>query len=121
MIAGLGLDIVEVASLEDGAESCLTAAETEYCRGMRRPGPFVAARLAAKRALFRALGVEPGSDAWLEVEVVRDDAGRPSLSAAGSVAKALRAAGVARVHLSLTHTDEQAAAAVVLEADGASG
>lgn len=120
MISGLGLDLVAVAPLEPDAESRLTRAELDYCRGMRRPEPFVAARLAAKRSLFRALGVDPAPGAWLEVEVVRDEAGRPSLRASGALAQCLDDAGVRRVHLTLTHTEEHAAAAVVLEVDDVS-
>jgi holo-[acyl-carrier protein] synthase len=126
MIVGVGMDLVQVrrvdALLERKGERALarlfTAAEAARCRGGRSPRESFAARFAAKEAFFKALGTGWGrGGAWTEVEVVSAPSGAPTIRLHGAAAAAARAAGVARVHVSLTHTDELAAAYVVLEGD----
>ena len=126
MIVGVGMDLVQVrrvdALLERKGGRALarlfTAAEAARCRGGRSPRESFAARFAAKEAFFKALGTGWGrGGAWTEVEVVSAPSGAPSIRLHGAAAALARAAGVARVHLSLTHTDELAAAYVVLEGD----
>jgi len=126
MIVGVGMDLVQVrrvdALLERKGERALarlfTAAEAARCRGGRSPRESFAARFAAKEAFFKALGTGWGrGGAWTEVEVVSAPSGAPAIRLHGAAAALARAAGVERVHLSLTHTDELAAAYVVLEGD----
>lgn len=124
MIVGVGMDLVQVRRvhelLERRGERALarlfTAAEAARCQGGRSPRESFAARFAAKEAFFKALGTGWGrGGAWTEVEVVSAPSGAPSIRLHGAAAARARDAGVARVHLSLTHTDELAAAYVVLE------
>ena len=124
MILGLGIDVVRAdrferaeARLEDGlADEILTAAEAAYCRGKARPAPYVAARFAAKEALLKALGTgRRGRISWRDMEVVSDGMEKPSFVFCGEVKEIIDRLGVRAVHLSLTHTDEVAAAVVVLE------
>lgn len=124
MIVGIGIDLVEVARIAELAqrhgrrlERLFTAQEVAYCQGRGRPAEAFAARFAAKEAFFKALGTGWGAGGdWTEVEVLRSEAGAPALRLSGRAAAAAAERGVARVHLSLTHTDETAAAMVVLEA-----
>jgi holo-[acyl-carrier protein] synthase len=48
--------------------------------------------------------------------VVSAESGAPSLRLAGRAAEIAAERGIVRIHLSLTHTDDTAAAFVVLEA-----
>jgi holo-[acyl-carrier protein] synthase len=52
---------------------------------------------------------------WLEIEVVREPSGRPTLRFHGRAAERAARMGVARTAVSLTHTRELAMASVVLE------
>jgi holo-[acyl-carrier protein] synthase len=124
MILGIGIDLVEVARIRREAETqgsgalleVLTPNELEYCRSMAKPYPSMAARFAAKEALFKALGTgKRGAMNWQDLTVRRDDLGKPDLILTGATALAVRELGASRVHLSLTHTEEHAMAAVVLE------
>jgi len=54
---------------------------------------------------------------WTEVEVTRNELGRPDLALTGDAAAAAREMGVASIHLSLTHVASLAAAVVVLEGE----
>ncbi|HVP67839.1 MAG TPA: holo-ACP synthase [Anaeromyxobacteraceae bacterium] len=128
MILGLGIDLVEVARIERilGDETprarrfidrCFTRDEQATCEARRDRASGYAARFAAKEAVVKALGA-PAGVRWTDVEVVRP-AGPPQVRLAGAAEAAARARGVARVHLTLTHDGGIAAAAAVLEGEGA--
>jgi holo-[acyl-carrier protein] synthase len=121
MITGIGVDLVSVPRFaaflrrhgERGLRRLFTRAEADYCLALADPVPSLAARFAAKEALFKALGTGfAGTGGWHAVEVVRSAAGAPALRLRGA---ALAAAGPAALHLSLSHTTEMAAAFVVVE------
>ena len=65
---------------------------------------------------MKALGLGLGAFGFHDVEVFRDGLDAPRLTLHGAAADLARLAGAARWHLSLTHTDSLALAAVV--ADG---
>jgi len=126
MIVGLGMDIVRIdrvwAVLERKGPRALTrlftAAEAERCHGSKHPPESFAARFAAKEAFFKALGTGWGiGGAWTEVEVVSAPSGAPTLRLSGRAAELARRAGADRIHLTLTHSDDSAAAVVILERD----
>jgi len=126
-ILGTGVDVAEVArvrtALEDPTTGArfrnrvFTAGEQRYCEG-RGVGRYqsYAARFAAKEATMKALGHGWGRYVgWLDVEIARETDGRPHVRLHGKAAATAASAGVARVHLALTHTAEVAVAQVVLE------
>ena len=124
MIVGIGIDLVDVDRIRRETErhgygvltEILTPAELEYCRALAKPFPSMAARFAAKEALYKALGSgKRGAMSWQELEVRKDDLGKPDLVLTGATAEAVRELTADRVHLSLTHTEGYALAAVVLE------
>ncbi len=126
MIAGIGVDLVDIARVErmleekGGARAPLrlfTPDEVAYAMARVRPAMHLAARLAAKEAAFKALA---GSDdarliGWREVEVVARAGHAPTLVLAGRADTRARELGIQHLWLSLTHTDSVAAATVVLE------
>jgi holo-[acyl-carrier protein] synthase len=125
VIVGVGMDLVSVSRVarvlerrgERARERFFTAAEAARCGVARSPGESFAARFAAKEAFYKALGTGVGaSGGWREVEVVSAPSGAPGLRLAGRAAEAAAERGVSRIHLSLTHTGDLAAAVVVLEA-----
>jgi holo-[acyl-carrier protein] synthase len=73
------------------------------------------ARFAAKEATMKAMGVGLGSFKFLEVEVVREESGRPSLVLRGAAAALASEKGVRAWHVSMTHTSLVAEAVVVAE------
>ena len=125
MILGLGLDLAEVPRIarlmsewgERFLERVFTAAERDYALGRAHAASHLAARFAAKEALLKALRVPPGIS-WQDIEVVGGGQRAPELSLRGRAAAAAADLGVVRLHLSLTHTDEVAAAVVVAEGTG---
>lgn len=120
----VGIDLVDVERVarllahhgERAWHRLLTAQERSYCRTQAAPARHVAARLAAKEAAYKALAIasETGFIGWREVEVVREDHGRPGLVLHGRARHTASRLHIAQTLVSLTHTREQAAAVVVL-------
>lgn len=120
--ARIGVDLVDAqafearfAGREDALLEVFTDAELTYCRTQRRPWAHLAARLAAKEALLKALQTGlSGSMHWRDIEVVRDPAGAPRLTVTGAVAEALHERHVSVASISLSHTATHAIAVVLL-------
>ena len=124
MIVGVGVDLVRIDRVtglleRHGARALarlFTPAEARRCHEGRHPPESFAARFAAKEAFFKALGTGWGrGGAWTDVEVVSAPSGAPSLRLSGAAAALAAERGVRHLHLSLTHSDDTAAAFVVLE------
>ena len=124
MVLGLGSDLIEIARIEQsiqrfGArflERVFTPAEIAYCQTKRHAAESFAARFAAKEAGAKALGTGISHGiSWPEIEVVREATGRPVLQWSGRALERVRAMGVRRTSLTLTHAREMALAVVVVE------
>jgi holo-[acyl-carrier protein] synthase len=117
-----GIDLVEVSRIaemlerhgERFKERVFTAAEMQHAEGKRRESEHLAARFAAKEAVFKALGTGwSGGVAWTDVEVVRLPSGQPSLKVTGRAAEIAAQLGIREWHISITHTDAHAMASVI--------
>ena len=96
-------------------ERLFTQVELDYVAPQTDPVPSLAARFAAREAVMKSLGLGLGAFGFHDVWVERAASGVPSLAFAGRAAELADEAGVARWHLSLTHSDLVAAAYVVCE------
>ncbi len=120
----VGVDLVDVEAFRrrfEGREEILgtvfTDAELSYCESRRDRWPHLAARYAAKEAALKALRTGlAGTMTWRDVEVTRDATGAPALACRGDVAGRIAREGLASPALSLSHTDHQAIAVVILGA-----
>jgi len=124
MIVGTGIDIAEVPRIRRSIERfgdrflqrVYTAGEIQYCDAKANRAERYAARFAAKEAAMKALGTGWNHGVrWRDCEVVRMPGGRPSLSFHGRAAEFAAQLGVRNAALSLSHTEEQAIAQVILE------
>lgn len=128
MIVGLGVDVVDIARVEQLLErhplravtKLFTSRETEYAKTRSQPARHYAARLAAKEAAFKALaGNELARGiAWREIEVLAAAGGPPALVLHGRAAERAAQLGASKLWLSLSHADRSAVACVVLESGG---
>jgi holo-[acyl-carrier protein] synthase len=115
VIVGIGVDIVDIARLESALRRTPALASRLFTEGERGRAPAsLAGCFAAKEAAAKALGA-PAGLRWSDVEITYDDAGRPSLAAHGTVARAAAQQGVRRWHLSVTHDGGLSMAMVVAE------
>lgn len=123
-ILGTGVDLAEVDRIQHSLETfgdrfrerVYTAREIAYCERFRNSAERYAARFAAKEAGMKALGTGwRRGIRWVDLEVVRQPGGRPTLVFAGAAAKIAEQMGVRHIALSLTHTAAMAMAQVILE------
>src|SRR5215831_3156703 len=126
MIVGTGVDIAEVHRIAAAVKRfgdrflkrVFTAEEVRYCLGKTNTAERLAARFAAKEAGMKAIGTGLRHGiTWHDVEVVRLPGQRPNLKFSGKAAEFAERLGCRRVHLSLSHTKEQAIAYVILEGE----
>jgi|SRR5947209_1492184 len=124
MIVGTGVDICEVPRIKAAVERfgerflsrVFTAEEARYCLSKPNAAERLAARFAAKEAGMKAIGTGLRHGiTWQDVEVVRLPGQRPNLKFSGKAKEFADRLGCRRVHLSLSHTAEQAIAYVILE------
>lgn len=113
-----GIDMIEIRRVSEGIERLgerflnrfFTPAERAYCEDR----PYrLAARIAAKEAVAKALGTGIGDVSWKEIEILADERRRPVLKLHGAAAKLSEELGLTQWDISLTHTDDYASAMAV--------
>ena len=124
MILGVGIDIIEVARIGASYEKfgerflnrILLPDEIKYCLTHKIPAPFLAARFAAKEAISKAFGTGIGAQlGWQDMEVGRKQSGEPFVILHGGGKTLLEERKGRVVLISLSHTQEHAAAVAILE------
>ncbi len=113
-----GVDIIEIERIQRALERwgdrflrrIYTEDEAAYCRG--RP-PNLAGRFAAKEAAMKALGTGLRGVGWKDIEVIRNEAGAPSVLLHGRAKVRAETLGVREMSLSLSHSRNYAVAFVV--------
>jgi holo-[acyl-carrier protein] synthase len=124
MILGTGIDIVEVARIASSYQKfgerfvsrILVPEEIAYCLAHKRPAPYLAVRFAAKEAVSKAFGTGLGVElGWRDIEIRRHQTGAPYVVLHGKGQALFAARGATKLHLSLTHTEQYAAATAILE------
>jgi holo-[acyl-carrier protein] synthase len=115
VIAGIGVDVVDIARFERSLERTPRLVDRLFAESERnRPARSLAARFAAKEALIKALGGHSVLR-WHDMRIVQDAEGDPSFALSGALAAHVAELGIDRVHLSMSHDAGIASAFVVLE------
>ncbi|MHB8762307.1 MAG: holo-ACP synthase [Coriobacteriia bacterium] len=119
-VTGLGVDIVEIERMRDALERrprmkerLFSEEERAYCDRRNKPEIHYAMRFAAKEAVLKALGTGFSGMRFRDVEVRRDERGRPVPVLSGRAAEVAEASGVVEMHLSLSFTHKTAVASAV--------
>jgi holo-[acyl-carrier protein] synthase len=125
LLLGIGIDLVEVERIRSSVErfgekffrKIFSPQELADSYRHADPYPSLGARLAAKEAMAKALGVGIGAEfLWLSAIVVPNNRGRPEIWLDALGQKKIRALGVRNIVLSLSHTKNLAQAVVALGA-----
>lgn len=123
MVLGIGTDIIEVSRIEASYERfgerflnrILLPGEIAYCLSYKQPGPFLAARFAAKEAISKAFGTGIGAQlSWQDMEIARKPSGEPYVILHGGGLDLLNARSASKVMITLSHTQTHAVAVAVL-------
>ena len=119
-VLGLGVDIVEIDRMKLALartprlkERVFSDDERRYCEQKARPYVHYAMRFAAKEAVLKALGTGFSGMRFRDVEVVRENNGRPTPHLSGRAAERAAELGVIELHLSLSFTHSTAVASAV--------
>ena len=112
MIDGIGIDVVDIARFLESLERTPALREKLFTESERsKPDSSLAARFAAKEALYKALSPTCGLK-WHDAEVINHPNGKPDFLFRGEIADLVDGASV---HLSLSHDAGIASAMVVVE------
>ena len=123
-IIGIGIDLVDCARIENSIERfgdrflkrIFTEGEIAYSQSMKFPARHLAARFAAKEALSKAFGTGIGkSMGWRDLDVQKRESGEPFVVLSGGADKMAQERGVAKVWISLSHTEQTGMATIILE------
>jgi holo-[acyl-carrier protein] synthase len=124
MIVGLGVDIAEVDRVRDAIKRqgerflkrLYTEREQAYCEKFKNKYERYAGRFAVKEATMKALGTGWSRGVrWVDIEVVREPSGKPTLELRGEARKIADKMGVKHIAVTITHTAAQALAQVIFE------
>lgn len=117
MIAGVGIDVVDIARFVATLERVPALRERLFTPDERElPAASLAARFAAKEAIAKALGAPPGMS-WQDATVRRVAGAQPVVEVTGTVLARASELGIARFHLSISHDAGIASAIVIAERD----
>ena len=125
MIAGIGIDIVEIARLKAAIEKFGNHFIARMCTEQEQAGHsrlsegdiiYYAGRWAAKEALSKALGCGIGEQCnFTDITVDNDADGAPKIHLSGSAQATYEKIGGKGIKLSISHEHSYAVAMVVIE------
>lgn len=125
MIAGTGIDIVEINRVEDiikkydlhFIEKIFTESEIEYCRNKVKPSQHFAGRFAVKEAVLKVLGTGWGKGIrWKDIEINPDcQYGTPKVRLYNKAKERAESIGIENIHISISHTGNLAIAQAIGE------
>ena len=112
MIDGIGIDVVDIKRFQESLERTPNLESKLFTESERGKSiQSMAARFAAKEALYKALSPNTGLQ-WHDAEVINHENGKPDFLFRGAIAELIDGA---LVHLSLSHDAGIASAMVVIE------
>lgn len=126
MILGIGIDLVRIERLKKTIEKwgdsfldrVFTKNEQEYSYSHIMPYPHLAGRFGAKEAFLKAIGTGWGKGIrWKDIEIVRDENGRPRINVYGNLNDILIKKGIKDILVSISHERDYAIAQVILIKD----
>ena len=119
MIIGIGTDIIEterfigISKKKNLMDRIFTPKEQQYFNG--RNYSSLAADFAAKEAFSKAVGTGFRSFSPVDIEVLRDELGKPYINLYNNAKITADGMNVGKIHLSLSHSKENAIAYLILE------
>lgn len=121
MISGIGHDLIEISRVLKACEresflhKCYTSAEAALIEHDRIKA---ADNFAVKEAVAKMFGTGFQGISLIEIEVLRDEHGKPYVNLYGKAKELAKAQGIRAIHVSITNTKEYASAFVVGEREG---
>lgn len=120
----VGVDMVEISRVKaihrrhgkKFFDRVLTRPEQSYCLSKGDPYPSMAARVAAKEAVAKALGTGIGvALRWVSISVDVLPSGAPQIVTDAAAKRLMKKLRVKKILISLSHTSDMAIAMAVLK------
>lgn len=121
MISGIGLDLIEIRRVIRACEKegflkrCYTDKEISL---INKDIKKAADNFAVKEAVAKMFGTGFHGISLLDIEVLREDSGKPYVNLYGNAAELAKEQGITAVHVSISNTKEYASAFAVGERIG---
>ncbi len=122
MIFGVGTDIIEISRIKKVIDKhpgfvnrLFSEEEKEYYEYKQWNPQNIAGGFSAKEAVFKAMGTGLHKFKWKEIEIIRDEKGKPFVKLNGKVKEFADSNYIGLIHISVTHCKEYAAATAVAE------
>jgi holo-[acyl-carrier protein] synthase len=121
MILGIGTDIIEIERIQNAVEKnnnflnkIFTDKEIEMFKLRNMRYEVIAGNFAAKEAMSKALGTGVRGFSLRDIEVLRDDLGKPIVLISENIKSKIGTKH--KINLSISHNNKDAIAFVILEA-----
>ncbi len=124
MILGVGVDIIEIHRVSKAAikktflERVYTEGEIEFFKKKNFRGETLAANFSGKEAVSKALGTGFRNFSLKDIEILRDDLGKPYVLLHNNALKRAKELGTENIHVSFSHDKERATTFVILQGGG---
>lgn len=124
MIVGIGIDIIEISRIEKAVKRTdrflyrnFSKREIDYFKAKSYKAESIAGSFAAKEALSKAIGTGFRGFSLNDIEILRDELGKPYIEFSEKVGKVLKERGLSdiKIHLSISHNKENSIANVIIE------
>ena len=121
MIIGTGLDLIEVKRIKKAMQTQrfvtknFTSEEIVMFESRKMNAEVVAGNFAAKEAVLKCLGYGLFDMPLIDIEVLRKDTGEPYITLHGKAKLLAQDLNVDKIHISITHIAEHAAAQAIAE------
>ena len=121
MIIGIGTDIIEIDRIENAVKrtngfinKLFTKKEIEIFESKGFKSEVIAGNFAAKEAISKAIGTGFRGFGVKDIEVLRDELGKPIVNLSDKVYTVMQRKNV-NIHLSISHSRNNAIAYAVME------
>lgn len=121
MILGIGTDIIEIDRIDKAVErnskfleKMFTKKEVEFFKERNFKAETIAGSFSVKEAVSKALGTGIRNFAFNDIEVLRDDLGKPEVTLSKKIVNIFNLNNI-KIHASISHNNDTAIAFVIIE------
>lgn len=121
MIKGVGIDVTEVERINKNLKNekflikIYSKGEREYLKSRNYNPQTAAGMFAAKEAVSKCLGTGFSNFGPCRIEILKDEFGKPFVNLTGNALKRAEKLNIKNVKISISHTNQYAAAFCIAE------
>lgn len=121
MIKGIGIDLIEIDRIKKAMEKpgflqkYFTEAEIKMFEEQGNKAAKVAGNFSTKEAVVKVFGTGFRQARLVDIEVLRDDMGKPLVHLTGGAAAVCAKLGIDYIHASISNTDTHVTAVAIGE------